>query len=391
ARTFKGKGVSFMENQDAWHGKALKPDELERALSELGPVKLSLRGKMAKPLNVKPQRKAPSPHPLLDGAVPLLGEPIAPRAVYGETLAQMSEKIPNIVVLDAEVSNSTYANGFQAVYPKQFFEMYIAEQNMVSVASGLATCGKIPFVSSFAAFLTRAFDQFRMASYSETNLKVIGTHCGVAIGEDGPSQMGLEDIAMFRSLGSIVLHPCDAVSAKRLIASAGIYQGMAYIRLTRNALPVIYRARDRFRIGGSMVLRKSANDVATVVGCGVTVHEALAAYEKLQRRGISVRVIDAYSIAPLDVKTLKQASRETPLMLTVEDHGVSGGMGEAVRTALPENLTPIVSLAVTKTPRSGTAEQLLDYEGISRSAIVKAVTAHVRMRAQNIRSAKKNR
>jgi transketolase len=280
------------------------------------------------------------------------------------------------VSLDAEVSNSTKAEEFKEAHPDRFFEMFIAEQNMVGTALGLSRRGKIPFVSTFAAFMTRAFDQIRMSQYSDGNIKFCGSHAGVAIGADGPSQMGLEDIAMFRTLtDSVVLHPCDAVSTERLVEAAVVHRGLVYLRTLRNSTPVIYSPNDEFKIGGSKILRSSAQDVATVVAAGITVHEALAAYEELQKENIAIRVVDLYSLKPLDEQTLQDCARATRFLLTVEDHHPEGGLGEAVRGVFTTLVVPIHSLAVRQKPKSGKPAELFDYEAISRSAIAQRVRA----------------
>ncbi len=369
AKTLKGKGVKFMENKDGWHGKALKPEELIIVLKGLGKVDTTIRGIIEPPKDVKatalPVGKA-EPMPL--------DKPIATRKAFGYALTSLANQLP-IVSLDAETSNSTYADIFQKAYPKRFFEMYIAEQNMVSAAVGLARRGKIPFVSTFAAFLTRTFDQLRMASYSEANIKMVGSHSGVSIGQDGVSQMGLEDIAMFRALiNSTVLYPCDAVSCDKLVEQAAKHKGLVYIRTTRAETPIIYKQDEQFPIGGSKVLRRSNNDVATVVTAGITIFEALKAHDELKKQGINIRVIDLYGIKPVDVKTLEQAAKETKAIITVEDHYPQGGLGEAVLSALRHAKAHLVKLAVTKMPRSGKPEELLEYEGISKNGIIKAVT-----------------
>ena len=252
--------------------------------------------------------------------------------------------------------------------------MYIAEQNMVGVALGLATRGKVPFVSTFSAFLSRAFDQIRMSQYSDANLKFVGSHAGVSIGQDGPSQMGLEDLAMFRTiLDSVVLYPCDAVSAERLVEAAAKHRGIVYLRTTRGKTPVIYSAEDAFPIGGSKVLRQSGDDAVTVVAAGITLHEALKAYEDLKKEGISIRVIDLYSVKPVDVATLEEAAKATKAIITVEDHYAEGGLGEAVTSALATRPVPLHLLAVRKKPKSGQPEELFDFEGISHRAIVEKV------------------
>ena len=252
--------------------------------------------------------------------------------------------------------------------------MYIAEQNMVDMALGLYCRGKIPFVSTFAAFLTRAYDQIRMSQYSEANLKFCGSHAGVSIGEDGPSQMGLEDLAMFRAiLNSVVLYPSDAVSSDKLVEEAAKHKGIVYIRTTRKETPILYPAEEKFPIGGSKVLRKSGNDAATVISAGITLHEALAAYDDLKEEGIAIRVIDLYSVKPLDRATIMEAARETKALITVEDHFPEGGIGEAVLSALATEKISVHLLAVRKTPKSGKPAELLDYEGISKGAIIQKV------------------
>lgn len=277
-----------------------------------------------------------------------------------------------MVVLDAEVSNSTYAEIFKNHYPERFFECFVAEQNMVGMAVGLSLRGKIPFVSTFAAFLTRAFDQIRMAQYSDVNIKFVGSHAGVSIGQDGASQMGLEDIAMMRSiLNSVVLYPSDAVSTEKLVKEAAKHKGIVYIRTTRSATPVIYSENEDFPIGGAKVLKASDSDLFTIVGAGITLHEALKVYEELKNKGIYIRVIDLYSVKPLNTELLKQALSETYAIITVEDHYPAGGIGEAVKSEVSSE--KIYSLSCKKIPRSGNSQELLDYEEISARAIVNKV------------------
>jgi transketolase len=368
AKTLKGKGVSFIEDKNGWHGKPLNKEELQRALAELGPVDKTLVGQITKPeevgqgvnkiLPLQPVSYSPNTS-------------VATRHAYGTALERVFPHFPDMVVLDAEVSNSTYAEIFKTKYPERFFEMFIAEQNMVGTALGLSIRGKIPFVSTFAAFLTRAFDQIRMSQYSLANIKFCGSHAGVSIGEDGSSQMGLEDIAMFRTLqNSVVLYPSDAVSTEKLVEEMARHAGIAYLRTTRQATPVIYRNDEAFWIGGSKVLRSNKKDVATVVGAGITVHEALKAYEELKKAGIMIRVIDLYCVKPIDVATLARSADDTGAIITVEDHVAEGGIGEAVRSALSEDPAPVYSLAVRRMPKSGKPEELLNYEEISRNAIV---------------------
>jgi transketolase len=371
AHTIKGKGVSLVENQNGWHGKALNEDQLQQALKELGPVDKSVRGQVARPEDLRPVEVKPQ------AASPLAykkGDSLATRKAYGNALKRLYPQFPNLVSLDGEVSNSTYAEILKEAYPDQFFEMYIAEQNMVGAGLGLATRGKIPFVSTFAAFFSRAFDQVRMSQYTEPNLKFCGSHAGVSIGEDGPSQMGLEDLAMFRSIrDSVVLYPSEAVSTERLVEAALSHRGILYMRTTRMGTPIIYGPDEEFHLGGCKVLKQSDSDVATVIGAGVTLFEALAAYDELQKEGINIRVIDLYSVKPVDADTLMAAAKATKALITVEDHYPAGGIGEAVLGALAPNPVKVYSLAVTKKPKSGKPAELLDFEEISRSAIVKLV------------------
>ena len=371
AHTIKGKGVSFIENKNGWHGKTLSQEELARALPELGPVDHTVRGVVSRPEDLKPAEVKPQ------AAAPLAykkGDSLATRKAYGNALKRLYPQFPQLVSLDCEVSNSTYAEIFEDAYPKQFFEMYIAEQNMVGAGLGLATRGKIPFVSTFAAFFSRAFDQVRMSQYTEPNLKFCGSHAGVSIGEDGPSQMGLEDLAMFRSIrDSVVLYPAEAVSTERLVEAALEHPGIVYIRTTRMGTPIIYGPEEKFPLGGCKVLRQSDSDVATVIGAGVTLFEALAAYDALQQEGINIRVIDLYSVKPVDVETLMAAAKATKALITVEDHYPAGGIGEAVLGALAPNPVKVYALAVTKKPKTGKPTELLDFEDISRSAIIKLV------------------
>lgn len=384
AKTIKGKGVSFMENKEGWHGKAMNQEQLEFALKELGKVNEKLVGKIVIPKNIqKTGKKIQKLNTVV--SVPdvsyKLGQMVATREAYGVALAELGRTSEDVVVLDAEVSNSTFADKFKKDWPERFFEMFIAEQNMVGTAVGLAARGKIPFVSTFAAFFTRTFDQIRMAAYSEANIKCIGSHCGVSIGEDGTSQMGLEDIAMFRSVfNSVVLYPSDAVSTRELVKQMIDHQGVDYMRTTRMTLPVLYKDTEKFVIGGSKTLKKSPQDVVTVVGAGVTLHEALKAYEILQKQNIAVRVIDLYSIKPIDSKTLVLAAKQTQGIVVVEDHYEAGGITEAVRTALSGVTSKIYSLCVTKIPQSGKPDELINYEDISEKAIVTLVKKILRQR-----------
>lgn len=371
ARTLKGKGVSSLEDKDGWHGKVLKKEDLEKALSELGEIDKSARGEVKKPENVKSSKyTSKQTKPILYSK----GVPVATRKAYGDALVKIFPRFPNMVVLDAEVGNSTYAEIFNKEYPEHSFEMYVAEQNMVGAAVGLSRRDKMPFVSTFAAFFTRAFDQIRMSQYSDVNIKFVGSHAGVSIGEDGPSQMGLEDIAMFRTLlGSVVLYPSDAISCEKIVEEVAKHRGIAYIRTTRKDTPIIYDDNERFQIGGSKVLKESPDDVVTVIGAGITLHEALVAYEELKKEGIFIRVIDLYSVKPVDTETLKKAAKETKALISVEDHFPEGGIGEAVLSALAGENVKVYSLAVRKMPKSCKPAELLDYEEISAKAVVKKV------------------
>lgn len=371
AKTFKGKGISFMEDKDGWHGKALKQDEYDKALAEIGEIDYEVRGAIAEPENT------PLQPTVSRQSAPLSYDPeksVATRRAYGNALVRLANEYPHMVVLDAEVSNSTYAEFFKAAHPERFFEMYIAEQNMVGAALGLSRRGKKPCLSTFAAFLTRAHDQIRMSQYANPDMIVCGSHAGVSIGEDGASQMGLEDISLFRALlGSVVLYPSDAISCERLVERALAHSGLVYIRTTRKDTPLLYATDDQFRIGGSATLHEDATDQATIIAAGITLHEALAAHELLKHEGISVRVIDLYSIKPLDIEALEKAARETKLILTVEDHFPEGGIGEAVAAALSRTATPVHSLAVRTMPHSGTPDELLAHAQINRDAIVQKI------------------
>jgi transketolase len=372
ARTIKGKGVSAVEDKNGWHGKTLDKVLLAQALEELGEVDKSLRGSIARPEDLQPVVR--SPHAITEDISYEIGKSVATRDAYGSGLKRIFPQFPDMVVLDAEVSNSTRAEYFEEAHPERFFEMFIAEQNMVGTALGLFTRGKLPFVSTFAAFFTRAFDQIRMSRYSNANIKFCGSHAGVSIGEDGPSQMGLEDIAMFRSIAdSVVLYPSDGVSTERLVEEAARHKGIVYIRTSRSGTPVLYDKNEQFSIGGSKVLREDESDTFTVVAAGITLHEALAAYDELKKEGIMIRVIDLYSIRPVDVPALRKAGSVTQGLLIVEDHHPEGGIAETVRSALGNYDIPIHSLAVTKIPKSGKPAELLDFEEISRKAIIKKV------------------
>jgi transketolase len=371
AKTFKGKGVSMLENCEGWHGKPVPRQDLDKVLAELSQPFASD--------SFRPNLPQSAPVPREEGPIEItvnrkLGDSVATREAYGDALVKIAEKSSRVVALDGDTKNSTFSEKLLKAHPDRFLEMFIAEQNMVGVAMGLSARGKIPFVSTFAAFLTRAYDQIRMAGVSKSNVKFCGSHVGVSIGEDGPSQMGLEDIAMFRPIpGSMILYPCDAVSAEKLVAEAARRPGICYIRTTRPKTPVLYSNDEPFLIGGSKVLRKSGNDRVTVIGAGITVHEALAAASKLEAEGISIRVIDAYSVKPLDAGTILSAAKDTGgRIVVVEDHYAEGGLGDAVLEAVGSQAR-VLKLAVREIPRSGPPEALLDKYGISSKHIIQAV------------------
>ncbi|RKU08913.1 transketolase [Candidatus Poribacteria bacterium] len=375
AKTFKGKGVSFLEDADNWHGKAVaKGEELDKALAELGPLNVDVPIQIESPDAVNTEDYLDTDTKCDPPDYPS-GEDVATRSGYGVGLAKLGGVNPNVVALDGDTKNSTYAEQFMELHPNRYFEMFIAEQNLVGAGIGLAKRGKIPFVSTFAAFLSRAYDQIRMSAISQANIKYAGSHCGVSIGEDGPSQMGLEDIAMFRAIPeAVVLYPSDAVSAERLVAEAASHQGIVYLRTSRPKTPILYDADESFSIGGSKIVQQSNEDKVTVVAAGVTIHEALKAYETLQAEGIAIRVIDLYSIKPVDAEALKTAATETNnTLITVEDHYPEGGLGDAVLDAVATEDIYVHKLAVTGVPRSGKPEELLEYHGISADAIVQKV------------------
>jgi transketolase len=378
AKTFKGQGVENIAGKDGWHGKALKSgEEAEAALRELEAQYVE---------TADPAPEVPLPEPVKN-ELPVdhmktmpppaykPGDPVATREAYGTALAALGRIDPRVVALDADVGNSTFSDRFEKQFPDRFYQMFIAEQVMVGAAMGLAARGAIPFPSSFACFLYRAADFVRMAGISFSNVKLAGSHAGVSIGEDGPSQMALEDLGMFRAVpGSTVLYPCDAVSGERMVALAAATEGLCYIRTSRPKTPVIYEASETFTAGGSKMLRYSADDVATVVAAGVTVFEALKAHEMLAAEGVAIRVIDAYSVKPIDAETIVKSGRVTGgRIITVEDHYAEGGLGDAVAEAVAAAGFTVERLAVREVPRSGPPEELLDRYGISARAIVEAV------------------
>ena len=377
AKTYKGKGVSFLENEDNWHGKAVeKGEQLDKALVELGPLHTNI------PIQIQTPNPIDNQASTVTACEPpeyVSDEEVATRGGYGIGLAKLGKANPNVVALDGDTKNSTYSEQFMESYPDRFFEMFIAEQNLVGAGIGLAKRGKIPYVSTFAAFLSRGYDQIRMSAISQANIKYAGSHCGVSIGEDGPSQMGLEDLAMFRAIpGAVVLYPSDAVAAERLVAEAAAHEGIVYIRTSRPKTAILYDATDSFPIGGCKVVKQGDNDKVTVVTAGVTLHEALKAHEILAAEGIAIRVIDLYSIKPVDTEALLTAAAETNnAIITVEDHYPEGGLGDAVLDAVATEDVRVHKLAVTGIPRSGKPDELLELHGISANAIVQKVKAIV--------------
>ena len=370
ARTKKGKGVAAVEDKNGFHGKPL--DDPVAAIAELGGLR-DIRIEVAKP-DVEPsERPATS---AIDLPRYELGTEVATRKAYGDALAALGDARPDVVVLDGEVSNSTFAEMFAKSHPERYFEMYIAEQQLVAAAVGLQAVGWRPFASTFAAFLSRAYDFARMAAVSRATLVVCGSHAGVSIGEDGPSQMGLEDIASFRAIqGSKVLHPSDANQTARLVAALADTEGISYLRTLRPATPVLYSPDEEFALGGSRVLRSSDGDEVALIGAGITVHEALKAADVLAKEGITARVVDLYSIKPLDAETLAAAADATGgRLVTVEDHWAEGGLGDAVVAALADTDEPprVVRLAVRGMPRSGKPEECLAAAGIDAEHIAAA-------------------
>ena len=370
AKTEKGHGVSFLANREGWHGKALSEEEAEKAIAELGgPRDVSVTPPKPE-TGVSPRADAPNV------VLPVYAEAIATRKAFGETLAALAVR-GDVVAIDGEVANSTHTEDLEKVAPDRFVESYIAEQNMLGMAVGMQALGKVVFPATFAAFLTRAYDFIRMAAISRANLRLSGSHAGVSIGEDGPSQMALEDLAMMRAVhGSTVLYPCDGNSTARLVAAMADLPAISYIRTTREKTPALYDDHEDFPIGGSKTLRSSDADRVTLVGAGITLHEALEAARSLEAEGISVRVVDCYSIKPIDAETLRDAVSQTGLLVTVEDHWSEGGLGDAVLAALAvggDLSGRVVKVAVTQMPGSGTPEELRDWAGISASAIADRV------------------
>ncbi|MBA2680982.1 MAG: transketolase [Ktedonobacteraceae bacterium] len=380
AKTKKGKGVSFLEDKPGWHGKALNAEQEEQAIKELNPARSTVFP-VQKPAAGEPAPEAakkPVELPRYE-----IGDSAATRKAYGDALTALGAANPDVVAMDGEVSNSTYAEEFAKAYPDRYFEQYIAEQQLVATAVGMSVRGKIPFASTFAAFFSRAYDFNRMGAISRANIRLVGSHAGVSIGEDGPSQMALEDLSMFRAVfGSTVLYPSDANQTAQLVAEMADHSGIVYMRTTREKTPVLYSPDEKFSVGGSRVVHQSDRDQATIVAAGITLHEALKAYDQLASENIHVRVIDAYSIKPIDDETLLAAAQEAGAkIITVEDHWPEGGLGEAVLEAFSQADAPlpqVVKLAVESMPGSGTPAQLLEEAGISAHDIVEAVKALIK-------------
>jgi transketolase len=383
AKTIKGRGFSEVENKEGWHGKPFPPDMAARAIKELGGQRhLVVRGPLVPEGTDRPQSLATEP-----ATVELpeykMGALVATRKAYGDALVAIGAADPRVVVLDAEVSNSTHADEFKSAFPDRYFEMFISEQQLVAAATGLNVRGYKTFASTFAAFFTRAFDFVRMGAISGVDLRLSGSHCGVEIGADGPSQMGLEDLAMMRTVhGSTVLYPSDATSTAALISAMACNPGISYIRTTRGAYPVLYGSEDAFEIGGSKVLRASQVDDVTLVGAGVTVHECLRAAELLGSEGIQARVVDCYSVKPIDLAALSEAVAATSgRIVVVEDHHPEGGLGSAVAECLLSSGRVSIQmrhLAVRGMPGSGTGAELIAWAAISADHIAGAARGLVR-------------
>jgi transketolase len=377
ARTIKGHGFAEVAGKMGWHGKPFSKEQLARAIAEQGgtpPVVPPDPGKSyeRKPLPTPPDFPAP-PAPEYEA-----GKPVATREAYGFALKRLGAVNPHVVAVSCDVKNSTFSEFFGDAYPDRFCQGYIAEQNMISVGVGLAARGKVPFLDTFACFHSRAYDQVRMAAISRANINLCGSHCGVSIGEDGPSQMALEDIAMMRAVhSSAVLYPSDAISTERLTETMARRPGINYLRTSRPKTAILYSKDEKFPLPGFKVPRQSAQDKVTVVGAGITLHEALKAADQLKSQGTAIRVIDLYCIKPIDGKALGEQIKPTGgRLVTVEDHWPEGGLGEAVLTALAEaGAAPskFKLLAVNGMPHSGKPDELVDAFGISARHIVEAV------------------
>jgi len=387
AKTFKGYGLDGIQDKPGFHGKPFSKEELPALIEELkkrfslapnAQVPEARWGKYSQLQLTTPKQHSISIDLAQDPNVSAFakGKKIAPRKAFGFALTALGRADKRVFALDAEVKNSTYTEFFEKEFPERFVQSFIAEQNMVSIATGLALRGKVPFAATFGAFFSRAYDQIRMAAVGRAALRLCGTHCGVSIGQDGPSQMALEDVSMMRAVpGSVVVWPSDGVSAYKLVETMANYSdGISYMKATRGDLPVLYEQSEQFPLGDCKVLRQSGDDKLCIVASGITVHEALKAHETLKAQGISVAVVDLYSIKPLNKLMLVEiAKRAGSNVLTVEDHYLEGGMGEAVTCALANTAVKITNLAVQKLPRSGSPEALMAMMGIDAAGIVKAV------------------
>ncbi len=368
-KTLKGKGISFLQDKEGWHGKALNAEQLKEALKEIPNSKMP-DIKQIKPEKVRISLKK---NPKLVQPAYSKGEQVATREAYGNALVKLAESNNLLIALDAEVKNSTFSEKLLQKHPENFLECFIAEQNMVGMAAGLASKGFEVFASTFAAFFTRAHDQIRMAALSSSNLTLVGSHCGVSIGEDGPSQMGLEDIALFRCIpNSIVLYPSDAVSTEKIVELATSHRGVKYIRTSRPKTPIIYDNNEKFELGEFKVLKQSPKDKVVIVALGITLFQALAAQEELQMKGVNVAVVDCYCVKPFNAKKFAAFVNFKPVIV-VEDHYLEGGVGEMLSTAMQPFGISISILAVRKVPTSGTQGELLSVESIDSNSIVKKV------------------
>ena len=374
AKTLKGGGVSFLQDKEGWHGKPLSKEEAGRAIAELQPTAKSGIGiPIPAPSEISaPKNEAPASYP---PTTYKQGDMVATREAFGNALLRIGNVDSRVVAMDGDTKNSTFSEKFAKRHADRFTECFIAEQCMIGVATGFSTRGKVPFASTFACFLTRAYDQIRVAGISMANLKLVGSHVGVSIGEDGPSQMGLEDLAMMRAiLGSTVLYASDAVCAEKLVEQMAAHKGICFLRTSRPKTPVIYNNDEAFPIGGAKVLRQSAEDKVTVVAAGVTLYEALKAADALKDQNIGITVIDAYSVKPLGKDVIKAAAKKTKnLVVTVEDHYAEGGLGDAVAGELSADGIKVHKLAVRELPRSGKAEELMAKYGIDANAIIAKV------------------
>ncbi len=371
SKTIKGRGVSFLEDKEGWHGKALNEAELEQALKEI-PDHIMPNIKIKNP--AKDSKKTKHIVNSINTSYKI-NDSVATRESYGKALVKLARNDYSVIAVDAEVKNSTYAEYMKNNYPNRYLEAYIAEQNMISMSLGLSVKGFNVFASSFACFLTRAHDQLRMAVLSDVSLTVVGSHAGVSIGEDGPSQMGLEDISMFRALpNSIILYPCDAVSAEKLTCLASNTKSIKYIRTTRAKTPVIYTNKDEFFINDFKVLKSSENDCAVLVGAGITLHEALKAYERLVSDNIHVAVVDLYCVKPFNSKKFLQLVKKSgSKVIVVEDHYSEGGIGEMISREFVGEGVVFEHLCINEIPHSGSKDKLMEFYGINDRAIVRTV------------------